>query len=60
VFGPKLAYSRVGGDVGGVGLDHEVSAIEEGQVRFRDVIPERVKDARRDHLGARRQFGRGS
>ena len=27
------------------------------QVRFRDVVAERVKEARRDHLGAGRQFG---
>ena len=60
VLGEKLAHLRVGRDVGRVRLDHELIAIEQRQVRFRDVVAERVKEARRDHLGAGRQFGRVS
>ena len=58
VLGAKRAHLGVGGDVGRIRLDHELLAIEHGQVGFRDVVAERVKEARRDHLGAGRQLGR--
>ena len=58
MLGQQRAQPAVGRDVGGVGFDDQLLAIEDDQVRLRHVVPERVKEARRDHLGARRQFGR--
>ena len=58
VPGEKRAHIRVGGDVGRIRLDHELIAIEPDQGGIRDVISERMKEARRDHLGSGRQLGR--
>ena len=60
VLREKRTGFGVGGHDGGVRLDDQAFALEQGQVGFRDVITERVKEARRDHLGAGRQFGRAA
>ena len=38
-------------------IDDQAVAVEHDQICLRHVVPERVKEARRDHLGARGQFG---
>jgi hypothetical protein len=54
LLGKELAYACIGRDVARVRGDNELFAIEGDQVRFRNVIAKRVKEARRDHLGAGR------
>ena len=56
VLGEQRAQLADRGQLGGVVLDDQPFAIEDDQVGFRDVVAERVEDARRNHLGAGRQF----